>query len=36
MGIEVVFLGGFNGSFFAGVNAEINPARFGFVDVGLK
>ena len=36
MGVEVVFLCRFDGSFFAGVNAETNPARFGFVYVRLK
>lgn len=36
MGIEVVFLSGFDGSFFTGVDPETNPAQLGFVDVGLK
>ena len=36
MGVEVVFLCRFDGSFFAGVNAETNPAQFGFVYVRLK
>lgn len=36
MGVEVVFLCRFDGSFFAGINAETNPARLGFVYVRLK